>query len=121
MGLLDRSALRRSQKLIAPFAEDGEEAIDFDVGRVGVMEVDLIATERALYVAPKGLTDVRRLPYKDMAEVMWMQIGSSRSADWILGVALAPNAAGESLQVQVEIRAPRGLGRLVEERAGSAD
>jgi hypothetical protein len=116
MGLIERSALKRCQTQITPYAEEGEEAVEFDIGQVGSMKVDLVATDRALYITPRDWSDVRRLPFENIGAVLWMQVGDSRNSDWVLGVKLVPNAAGEVVQTLVEIRAPTGLGKYVEDR-----
>jgi hypothetical protein len=62
-GLLERSAMRRAERQLAAAFEPGEKVVQFDIGKSQRGErLDAIATNRALYLVPRGGAALR-LPY----------------------------------------------------------
>ena len=114
MSILVKRALGRCQRMIAPFAEQGEAVVDFDTGVIGGERVDLIATDRALYVGPsKGYT-IERLAFADIREAGAVNTGSNT----IVLTVLFERGGGRGALL-VEIRNPRSLSEHLE-RAVSA-
>ena len=108
MGFLDGRALKRCQKVLAPYAEAGEQVEDFEVAWVGHTKVDLISTDRTLWAFPSSGGDLSKLPYSDIAAV-WMEPFSNV---WILKI----NTRSDNV-VHFEVRGqPRKLGFSVEQR-----
>ena len=81
MGYLERKALKRCQALIGPYAEPGEPVEDFDVGWFGGGKIDLISTDRTLWLLPSGGGELVKLPYADISSVVWQQ---ATTGTWIL-------------------------------------
>lgn len=63
MGFLERSAIRRAERQLAGAMELGEAILQFDIGtNPRGSRIDCIATNRALYMVPKGGAALR-IPY----------------------------------------------------------
>ena len=107
MGLIDRKALKRGQRVLAPYLEPGEVVEDFDVGYIGQTEIDLITTDRTLWFFPSAGGDLVKLPYTDVRSVVWER----GRTDAVLGIV---TRSGQ--RYLFEIRAPRGLGPALRDR-----
>jgi hypothetical protein len=107
VGLVERKALKRCQDIVAPYADSGEAVEDFDVGYIGRTKIDLIATDRTLWLFPSGGGDLIKLPYTDISSVTWQRNGK----DGVLGIA---TRSGQN--TLIEIRAPRRLAPDLERR-----
>ena len=65
MKWLERRAIKRAQRRLAPTLERGEHVVDFDVGTdPDRRRVDIVATDRSLIFIPGGRADAAtRVPY----------------------------------------------------------
>jgi hypothetical protein len=109
LGLIERRALARWRRAIAPYAHEDEEVLDFDTGRDGLdgAPLDLAVTQRVLYVLLKRARWIRRIPYEEiMSDPTWKPgIGESK-----LSLMPSPQHSGSQLPLFVRIRDPQGLG-----------
>jgi hypothetical protein len=111
VGFAERKALKRGERVLAPYAEPGETVEDFDVGYVGRTKVDLIATDRTLWLFPSAGGDLLKFPYVDIRAAIWHPNGHD-------GVLEIVTRSGQTI---VEIRAPRGLGPDLQRRIAASD
>lgn len=79
-----------------------ERVQEFDQGRVGQTRVELIATDRALYVCPSSGGTASRFKYEEIAQVAWAEQ---------LNVLTVGRWSGSG--VRVEIPSPTGLAAFV--------
>lgn len=74
MGFLERKAIERARRRLAPLMAPDEENLDFDIATSDLnprIRVDLIATTRALYLFDSYSRQTTRLPYESIADVFW--------------------------------------------------
>ena len=69
MNILERSALRRAEKTLAPLMEPGERILEFDIGTSPMGRADVMASDRAVYVVFGGGVDINRREYAEIAEI----------------------------------------------------
>jgi hypothetical protein len=120
MDAMDRRALARCQKAIKPYARADEHVLDFDVGKDGLegMRLDLVATDRALYVLPKRKPWIRRIPYEEIAtDLEWTERPGLR--DWYLILNPTPLHDGSPEPLFVTVKEPRALVDLVRSRVAA--
>lgn len=68
MNLLERKAMKKAAKHIEPYLDRGEALMEFDIGRVPMGQVALLATNMAVYICPLPLSGAPlRSPYENMA------------------------------------------------------
>jgi hypothetical protein len=82
MNILERSAMKRAEKRLAPLLDRNERVLDFDIGTMpNGRRVDVIVTTKALYLALGG-EHPGRVGYTEIAEI-------EGKAEWIRLRALA--------------------------------
>src|SRR4051812_44713835 len=97
--------MKRCQRVVAPYADANEVVLDYDVGIANRTKVDLIATDRNLWVYPSIGGDLAKIPYASIQAARWFQVDRY---DWVLEWN---DKAGR--EMAVDIRAPRTLGASV--------
>jgi hypothetical protein len=116
MWITERIGMLRARRRIRRFADASERVIDFDSGRTEGEELDLIASDRALYVCLRRGWVMMRAPYREIRAASWSLIGGRKGA---LAVEFQPTESGRRL-VTFEIEAPRDLGRFVASRVSAS-
>lgn len=94
MGILDRGALRRAERVLAPFMVAGEKVIEFDIGKMGRARIDCIASTHALYFVEGGRGEPARVPYEFILRTSggpsWFGILTLQGASFTVDFGRAP-------------------------------
>jgi hypothetical protein len=85
MNILERSAMRRAEKRLAPLMDRSERMLDFDIGTTpSGQRADVMVSTKALYVAPNGMNPVR-VDYTDIAAIegrpQWIHLRTLSGAE----------------------------------------
>ena len=103
MNLLERSAMRRAEKRLAPLMDRTERVLDFDIGTTAGQRVDVIVSTRALYLAPNGRQPVR-IDYTEIAgirgEGAWIALRTPSGSELMINFGRANRNLIEILQDQ---------------------
>lgn len=112
MNFLERRAMARAERDLAPVLSPGEHLLDFDIGtldRNPRTRLHFAATDKALYIAEPAAGELARFPYERIAAVSWDPTNPFWRNRFFIHLT-------DGQQLHSTIKNPRNLPAIVKER-----